>query len=148
MTATVNFATVTASIAALSIAGVTIKNTDEIADAIALGTSVLAPRPRDFVTDFNVEVEEFSKQNLNLSYTLHYMYYHCRTGTNALFASYAPMIDKLALIILALCSDVSLSGAMDNGVPHIGTIAAIEDGSGNYYHCCEVSIDIIQFLEV
>jgi hypothetical protein len=148
MSTTFDIATVTNAISALSISGVKVKDTDEIADAIALGTQVLAPRARDFITDFRVDPVELSKQNLDIHYTLNYIYYHCRTGTNALYGSYAPMMGKLALIVQAICADESLSGAMDNGMMNIGTIAAIDDGSGNFYHSIEISIPILQFLEV
>ena len=147
MSATITLTTVTNSIAALSISGVTVLDSDQIPDSIGLNDHVLAPRPDGFLTELEIEPAEMTKQNLDVRYRLHYQYYHCRIS-GQLFANYSPMLEKLALIVHAFCSDATLTGAMDNGIPRIGTIGPIVDAAGNTYHGCEISIDILQFLEV
>lgn len=147
MTTTVDITTVTDAISKLSIGSTVIKDADEIVDFIGLGTNVLMPRPKNFITGFRVEPVETTKQNLNVYYTLNYVYYHCQIGNN-IFAVYGAMLTNLALILGALSSDTPLAGTMDHGAPRVGEIAGIPDPKGNVYHSCEISIDIMQFLEV
>jgi hypothetical protein len=147
MSTSITLDTVTNAIAALSITGVTIKDTDELPSALGLETAVLMPKPDNFLTDLRITPAELSKQNLDVRYTLHYQYFHCKIA-GQLFANYAPMLDNLVLIIKAFSSDATLSGAMDNGECRIGVIGPIMDAAGNSYHGCELTIDILQFLEV
>ncbi len=150
MSTTIDFLTVTNSIAALSVSGVSVKDADEIADSIGLGTAILAPRPDDFITGLTITPAELTKQNLDVSYTLHYQYYHCKIagGLGGMFGVYAAMLAKLALIIKAFANDATLSGAIDNGAPQIGKIGPVVDAAGNTYHGCEISMTVKQFLEV
>ena len=147
MSATVDFLTVTNSVAALSISGVTVKDADEIASSIGLGFAVLCPRPDNFITGLSVNPVNINKTALDIRYTLNYQYFHCEIGGD-LFSDYSALITKLALIIKAFSADDTLSGAVDNGAPRLGSIRPISDPSGNVYHGCDVSIDVLQFLEV
>jgi len=147
MSASVDLMTVTNSIAALSISGVTVKDADEIPSAIGAAVAILAPRPDNFVTNFAVNHAELSKQNLDVTYTLNYNYYHCAVG-GVMFADYAAMLGKLVLIVKAFSDNAVLTGAIDNGSPKINRIGPIQDPAGNTYHGAEISIDITQFLEV
>jgi hypothetical protein len=148
MSATVNFSTVTNSIAALSIAGIGILDTDQIPDTIGLDTHVLAPVPNGFISDVAVTRDELSGQLLRLGYTLRYRYYHCVIGTNSLFAAYAAVIDAAAAILLAFANDATLAGALDNDGPSIENIGPVADPTGKGYHGFDVVIHITQFLEV
>ncbi len=149
MSTTIGFLTVTNSIAALSISGVTVKDADEIPEAIGLGAAILMPRPDNFITEFRMTPAEQSKQNWDVSYTLNYQYIHCAIGGGlGTFAIYAAMLNNLATIVLAFANDATLTGAIDNGAPQIGTIGQIVDPANNIYHGCAVSIKITQFLEV
>ena len=147
LTTTINFTTVTNSIAALSITGVIVKDSDEIPSSIGLNSAILCPRPDNFITGFSARRDELSGQYLTVRYTLNYQYFHCAIG-QSLFADFAPMLDKLALIAKAFSADDTLSGALDNGLPSFGRLGPMMDASGNKYHGCEVSIPITQFLEV
>lgn len=150
MSTTIDFDTVTHAIASLSISGVTIKDTHEMVDSLGLAYAVLCPRPDNFVTNLAITPANINKTALDVNYTLNYEYYHCQVagGLGGLFGDYAPMLDKLALIIQAFSDDASLSGAVDNGECVIGQISIILDAAGNKYHGCDISINILQFLEV
>ena len=147
MSTTINFTTVTDSIAALTITGVTVKDSDQIPQAIGSGYNVLCPRPDNFITGLSITPDEVSKQLLRVRYTLNYQYFHSRIAAK-LFDSYAGMLAKLALIIKAFANDTTLSGALDSGAPSIGRLGPTMDAAGNKYHGCELSIQITQFLEV
>ena len=77
MSTTDDFTTVTNSIAALTITGVTIKDSDEIPDAVTMSTPVLMPDTNGFVTNVSLERSEMTGQWNNLYYTLNYRYVHC-----------------------------------------------------------------------
>ena len=147
MSTTINFTTVTDSIAGLTITGVTVKDSDQIPQAIGTGYAVLCPRPDNFITGLSITPDEVSKQLLRVRYTLNYQYFHCRIGAS-LFSAYGDMLTKLALIVKAFANDATLSGALDNGSPTIGRMGPTMDAAGNTYHGCEVSMTILQFLEV
>ena len=147
MSTTIDLATVTNAIAALSISGVTIKDIDEVTNSIGVNSGVLMPRPDNFITEMNITAAELSKQNLDVRYTLHYQYFHCAIGQN-LFADFAPLLAKIALIIVAFCNDATLAGSIDGGMPTVDVVGPIQDAAGNSYHGCEFSMPILQFLEV
>lgn len=150
MTTTFDVLTVTNSIAALSITGVTICDADQIPEALGLEYAVLAPIPDDFITDLEITRSELSGQKLDVRYNLHYRYYHCAIGggVGGIFSVIPAMITNLAAIVKAFSLDDSLAGAMDNGFPTIGHIGPVADAAGNQYHGCDLTIHILQFLEV
>lgn len=134
MTVSVNFETVTNSIAALSISGVTIKDIDEIPEDAAMLTPILFPQPPGFITDIAPSFETFGSNGaakMNLEYTLNYVYLHAPVGSgiNA-FAPYAGMITKLAAIIVAIMSNDAITGLVDlklNALPNLGIVTSPND---------------------
>jgi hypothetical protein len=150
LSTTVNFTTVTNAIAALSITGVTILNTDQIPDSVGLDFAVLAPMPKDFLTNVTVTRDELSAQLLTLRYTLTYRYYHCKIGggLGGLFSTYQGMLTNAALILKAFSSDKTLTGALDNDTPAITNIGPVSDPANNGFHGFDVTLRIMQFLEV
>ena len=150
MSTTVNFATVANSIAALSITGVDVLDIDQIPDAMGLDTAVLVPMPEDFITEVEIIPAELTQQNLDLSYTLHYRYYHCKIagGLGGLFATYNGLVTAAANVLLAFANDATLSGAVNNTQATIANIGPVSDPAGNGFHGFDVTIRVLQFLEV
>jgi len=147
LSTTVDLTTVTNAIAALTISGVVIKDSDEMMVSMVSDNGVLMPRPDAFITEVNITPSELSKQNLDVRYTLHYQYFHCAIGQD-LFADFAPLLSKIALIIKAFCNDATLAGSIDGGMPTVDVVGPIQDAAGNSYHGAEFSLPILQFLEV
>ncbi len=150
MTATVDFSTVTNSIAALTITGVTIKDVDEIPESLVMSPSVLFPDTNGFITGIRVERDEMTGQWNHLYYTLHYRYIYCSAsgGLGGLFASYSGLITKLAAVLLAFASDATLTGAIDNEAPEVSELGIVEDPAGDRYFGFVISLNIKQLLEV
>jgi hypothetical protein len=144
---TIDITTVTHAISTLSISGVVIKDIHEVVAGLGLATAVLAPRPKDFVTNFRVEPVEVTKSRLNVYYTLNYVYYHCPIGNN-IFADYPALWTKIALIAAALSDDAAIAGAVDHDPVKVGSMSGMMDNAGNLFHGCEFSKDFMQFLEV
>jgi hypothetical protein len=147
MSTTFNAVTVANSIESLSISGVTVADVDEISASIGQGLTILAPRPDDFISNLTITPAEISAQQLDVNYDLNYVYYHCAIG-GALIDVYSAMLAKIALIIKAFAQNETLTGAMDNGLPTITHIGPVQDPAGNVYHGCDITIHILQFLEV
>lgn len=150
MSTTVNFSTVTNSIEALSITGVTILDIDEIAESVGLDNHILAPIPDNFITGVELTRDEVSAQLLVLRYTLNYRYFHTTIakGMGGLFDSYTGLITNMAAILLAFSKDETLSGALDNEMPVISNIGPVADPAGNVFHGFDISLRITQLLEV
>lgn len=150
MSTTVDIATVTNAIEALSISGVTVLDVDEITDSVGLEAAILAPWPEGFISNIEVTRAEQSGQNLDLKYTLTYRYYHCRIagGLGGILGPYAAMITNLAAILKAFAQNETLTGAMDNYEPQISDLGPVVDPAGNAYHGFDISLRIHQFLEV
>lgn len=154
MSITVDFLTVTNSIAALTFTGsdgtITVKDTDEIPDTIGLDYRVLAPMPEGFITNVELIRDELTGQKLTLKYTLTYRYYHCLIAgaLGGLFSTYAGLITNAAAVLLAFSNDATLTGALDNDMPQISGIGPVSDPAGKGYHGFDVSLRITQFLEV
>jgi hypothetical protein len=129
---------------------VTIKDVDNIPDSVKMSTPVLFPDPGNFLADFTVTCDETSGQLLSLSYNLRYRYVHCAAagGLGGLYASYAGLVAKIAAILLALCSDTTLAGALDNESPTVSEIGQVSDPAGNQFIGCLFTLHITQFLEV
>jgi len=150
MSATIDLTTVTNTIEGLTISGVTILDVDEIIESMQMNPATLAPRPEDFVTDMMVTRDESSGRLLQLSYVLHYRYYHCPIagGLGGIFASYSAMMTNIVAIQLKLSDDAQLTGSMDTMEPQPFNIGPVQDPAGNTFLGCEFSIRVMQFLEV
>lgn len=146
MSATIDFTTVTNSIAALTVSGVTLKDADEITASRLAQAAVLSPRPEDFITDFSVTPDEISKQKFTIRYTLNYVYFHCQIGSQLDFPVYAAMLTKIAAILVAMINNNTISGALDTEAPKISNFGSVVDPAGNAYFGCVISLDIMQFL--
>jgi hypothetical protein len=147
MTTTVDVGTVMASIAGLTISGVTVRGESGVADSMLANTAVLAPRPEKFITGVHlVHVEQTQQQN-NFYYTLHYRYYHCAIGSVNMTNSWTGLLTNVAAILAALSSHTTLAGSIDSEDPIVEILGPVSDPAGNVYLGAEFAITIMQFLE-
>jgi hypothetical protein len=149
MTITSAFSTVTNSIAALSISGVTIKDIDEIPQSAQLLGPVLIPQPNDFVTEFTQTFQSFGSNGtakVDFGYTLNYVYLHCEAGSGiSSFDIYAGLITNLSAIVVAIASNDAVSGLVDLKIASISNIGVIEDPSGNQYWGVLLGLRVLEF---
>jgi len=150
MTVSSAFQTITNSIAALSVSGVTIKDIDEIPQSGRLITPVLFPRPNEFVTEFEPTFQSFGSNGtakIDLGYNLHYVYLHAEAGTGiGAFDAYNGMITKLSAILVALLSNDALTGLVDQK-PIIEGMGVIEDPSGVEYWGIMFALRVLEFAQ-
>jgi len=149
MSTTVDVETGMASIAALVIPSVTVRDESGVADSMLMTAATLAPRPEKFITGVKITAVEQTKQNLNLIYTLNYRYYHCSMagGLGGLTASWPGLLKNVARILAALSSHTTLPGSVDNSQPVVETMGPVYDPAGNQFLGAEISISFLQFLE-
>lgn len=150
MSATIDLTTVTNTIEALTITGVTILDVDEIVEDMSMMPATLAPRPEDFITNTLITRDDSSGRLLKLEYTLNYRYYHCPIagGLGGIFGSYSAMLTKILAIQLKLMDDAALTGAVDYKDVAPYNIGPVQDPAGNWHLGCEFGINFTQFVEV
>ncbi len=148
MTVTVEVDTVSLSIAALSISGVTIKDIDHIPDSAKLLCPLLIPQPNDYMSNTKVASMSFGSngsQKINLEYDLQYVYLHCESGSGVnAFAPYGSLIRKIKQILITLISNDSISGLVDLTVNSISNVGIINDPAGNSYWGVLVSLHVLE----
>lgn len=150
MTINVQFDTVAASIAALSISGVRVFDIDQIPEDCRMQVPALIPRPDGYITDLSPTVQSFGSggtAKLDLSYTLTYRYLHAPLGTAQLFSTYSGMIAKLALILETIFANDVVSGAVDLQTVALSDVGPVEDPAGNMYHGADISFRVLEFAQ-
>jgi hypothetical protein len=151
MTITSAFATITNSIAALSIPGVNTKDIDEIPQSANLITPVLLPQPNDFVTDFSQEFLSLGSNGtakINFKYTLNYVFLYAEAGSGVgSLEICAGLIRTLSAILVAFASNDAISGLVDLQTSGIGNIGIIEDPSGNQYWGILLSLRVLEYAQ-
>ena len=143
-------AVITNSIAALSIAGVTIKDKDELKDGWdAFDCPLLCPRPTDFMTGFIEERVSFgsgSTRQANISYVLAYRFFYAPVGTGDFLIIWSAMIDKAFAIVDAIIANDAIAGLIDLSHEDIVQSDVVEDAAGNQFIGCDIPIRVLEFV--
>ncbi len=149
MTFTLQLATITSAIAGLTISGVTIKDTNLIAESWKSLPAVLYPNPNadGFITGFNIEYEKYISDLLSpitASYDLHYRYLDSQIGDMANFsAAYGQVATRLATILNALVEAANDVADIDIKVGEV-SIGNKQDPAGNQYHGADFALNIVE----
>lgn len=151
MTVNSQIATVAASIAGLSISGVTIKGIDAIPDSAAMLCPLLLPQPNEFVSGLTFSRETYGSMGsakMNTSYTLNYVYLHCEAGSGlSTYSVYSGIISKLELILESIDTNDTINGAVDITIESIGNIGVINDPAGNEYWGLLFSLRVLEHTQ-
>lgn len=145
-------ATVTNSIASLSVSGVSIKDIHDIPPAaLPLRTPVLFPDPLNFVSSFSMERNSYgggSTAKMTVTYTLNYTF--CFTpigdGRNAGLDHYDEMVAKAALILDAILAIDTLSGAIDITPQSVVEFGPVPDPAGFMHLGCRLALTVQEFV--
>jgi len=143
--------TIAASVAALSITGVTIKGLTNLPAAVdARECPVLAPSVNDppFMTGLSVDRDSFGGLK-TIRYTLNWKLYAGPVGQGrGLLDLYPTLVTKALAVLDAFISNDALSGSIDvtpEDLPQFGPVA---DPSGVQYHGAVISVRCMEFSEV
>jgi hypothetical protein len=120
--------TITAAIAAIS-AGVTIRDTNALADAVTLrDCPVLVPRPNGFVNLSPVQRDTYGPSataRKTVTFSLNYRFFHTPIGIGrGMYDVFPDFLDKCFAIFDALIA-TDLGGTIDmdlNGIPELGVV--------------------------
>jgi len=152
MTVAILLEDIVSDIAALSVAGVNIRDLDQIPENAKNILPVLFPVPNGFITDLIWTRESFGAETaaaMNLTYVLHYRYLHAIVGSGGgLLAVYGGMIRNIILILKAIFSDSSLGAAVDVTLNSISDIGVHTDPAGELqYHGVEITLKVTEYIQ-
>lgn len=142
--------TITNSIAALSISGVTIKDKDELREGWdAYDCPLLVPLPNGFVSGVSVQSVSMgsgSGHQMNVSYTLSYRYFHAPVGSGDLVKTWSDMVDKVFAILDVILANDALSGLIDLNASAVSEFGVVRDGADNLFHGCDFAFRVMEFV--
>jgi len=145
---TLAITTVTDSIAALTVTGLTIKDVDQIPQGL-LGREcpVLIPNPDNFVTGFKVEPDTLDKTKWTVTYTLNYLLIYAAVGSGrtTTMEKFSGMVSMGFAFIDAVAAALTLSGSVDWEPGTVDNFDIVTIGENNF-HSCHVSIGITEFI--
>jgi len=143
-------ATVTNSIAALSVTGLTIKDLDEI-PARADGRQATLIALPSFVTAFAMERDSFgggSEAKMTVSYTLNYRLLYAPEGQGR--AGTLENYDNMVALVMAFWDEVmaidEFSGAVDIVPAGISNMGLVNDPADNQWIGCDIALRCIEFV--
>jgi len=145
---TLAITTITNSIAALSVSGLTIKDIDEIPQGLSdRDCPILTPDPDNFITGFKAKADSLDKTRWTVTYTLNYilLYAAVGSGRTTVMEKFSGMVSKAFAFIDAVAAALTLTGSVDwePGVVDKFDIVTIGENS---FHSCHVSIEITEFI--
>ena len=146
-------ATVADSIAGLTVAGVTLKDIDEIiTEGTKRNTPVIIPRPDGFLSGFVYERESFGTGDVaaaNVTYTLTYRLIHSKIGTgrSKVIAKYSDMVAKVGLFLDAIIANDTITGAVDIQAASVSEFGPVSDPAGSaIFLGCDIGIQVTEFV--
>jgi hypothetical protein len=147
---TLALTTITNAIAGLTIAGVTIKDMDEIPNAVTDGMCpILYPEPVNFVTEMEITrmAQIVSATPWNVEYNLTYILLYAPAGSGRGLDLISPTLAKAFVIIDAIMAQVAgISGAVTmyfNGMSQPGPVS---DPSGTQFFGCQFTVRVLEMI--
>ena len=144
-------ATITNSIAAVSVSGLTIKDIDEIPQsANNRDCPLLVPDPDNFVTGFNANPDTFgagSNRKWTVGYTLNYLllYAVVGSGRTTVLEKYSGMVSMAFAFYDALFAVSDLTGSVDFEPGSVNRFDIVTL-AGASFHSCGVSLNVKEFV--
>jgi len=146
MTVSLNLANIADAISNISIAGVTVKDKNEMSGSWISKPNVLFPNPEAWVTGFGMTWDAMLQNAdapMTITYTLNYRFLGVAVGDISAFpASYSALVDKLILIINAIISTPApYSGRIEMKIGDV-SIGPKADPAGNNYFGADFAVSI------
>lgn len=144
--------TITNSIAALSVSGVTIKDVDEIPNEVLdRECPMVIPKPDGFVSNFKPErvtLGSGSGAKWNVNYNLTYRLLYAKVGTGrGLFDLYSGFAVKAMLFVDAVMDNDALTGTVDITLDNISDFGPVVDPAGITFHGCDFTFSVLEFQD-
>jgi hypothetical protein len=165
MTVAINLSTVTASIAALSIAAVypgattnsstnvTVLDIDALKDDLSHEVArgpVLAPMPNGFVKLDKVTLDAMgsgASAKKTIQYSLAYRLFYCTVGAGrGFFDVYSSAIATAVNVWNVLIANDTVAGCINLWPVGSLNITSVQDAAGNHYWGCDFTLQITDFI--
>jgi hypothetical protein len=144
-------ATITDSIAALSVSGVEIRDIDQIPSSLkGYNKPVIFPEPIDFIADPLVTRANFgtgSSQLLDINYTINYQFCYMEVGSLWDLRKYAKMVEKAFLFWDTINSNDTVSGLIDLRFSTISNFGIVLDPAGNTFHGTSFGLRVLEHAD-
>jgi hypothetical protein len=151
VTISFNLVTVADSISKLSIAGVNVRDLDQIPESAMNNLPVLYPIPNGYITGINWQRLTFgdSEALMDTDYLLHYRYLHAVVGSGGgLLSVYAGMVFNIVAILKTIFANSTITGAVDLTLDSISDIGALTDPAGQtLYHGVDITLKVLEFTQ-
>lgn len=139
---------ITQAISEISVAGVTVKDVDEISASWVSTNNVLYPHPESFMTNFSTVYQSFGRGSLaqvDFKYTLNYRFLSTQIGDMANFTkAYAQLINKVLLIIAEMVeTHAPYDGRVNLEIGAV-TFGPRIDPAGNSFHGADIALNITE----
>lgn len=146
---TLAISTVCTSIAALTVAGVTIKDLGDVPPSGERITPILFPDPARPLSNYAAERMSFGGGSSHLAdadYDLNYIFLFAKIGAGRTGLDYLEAcVEKVQLIIDAVMEIDTITGAVDVWPSSVGDVIVITDPAGNNYIGCNLSFHVKEF---
>lgn len=145
-----SFTTISNTIAALSVAGVTIKDIDEVPTS-GDRVPIVIPLP-DFITNFSMERDSFggASAKMSVTYTLNYrlLFVKAGAGRSNTIEALNGLTEMIGLFLDAILAVGVVAGVEDltpssNAVTNMGLVNAPDDLA---YYGCDFHLDCMEFV--
>lgn len=145
------FATITDSIAGITVEGVTIKDIDEIPESVAVrDCPIMYPEPDGFISGFKYTRDSTGSGSTALAtvnYNMTYAFLYTSVGSGrGLFDVYDDMLTKVGLIIDAIIISDGITGVVDLTIGDVSQFGAVPDPAGNMFIGTRLVFNIMEFV--
>ena len=145
---TLAITTITNSIAALTITGVTIKDIDEIPQGVMdRDCPMLVPNPDNFINSFAAVADSLDKTKWTVTYTLNYLLLYAMVGSGrtTTMEKFSGMVSKAFAFIDAVAAASVLTGSVDWSPGVVDNFDIVTIGQ-NSFHSCRVTLEITELV--
>ena len=148
---TLQISTICDSISNLSVSGLTIKDLNEIPEAITgRDCPVIYPKPDGFVTNFEMVRDSFGggpTAKMTVTYDLTYRLLGAPIGAGrGLFDSYSLMVEKVYAFIDAVLAVDTMDGLIDIVPADATAFGPVTDPAGGMFHGADVILHVMEFV--
>ncbi len=147
-----NIQTVCNSIAELTVAGVDIKDLDEIPESLdQMDAPVIIPKPDGFISTLTYTRQSLGTGDvaaIDIGYVLTYRMLHSAIGEgmDGVFETYPDLVAKASLFLDTIIANDTITGAVDIQPLTIANFDPVQDPFGNWFHGCDIGIQVTEFV--
>lgn len=138
--------TITNSIAALTVTGLTIYDIDEIPEAALRDVPCMYPEPVEFLTNFEAEMASFQGCKWNVGYDMTYTLLYAPVGSGRGMELFSSTVALAFLVVDAVTAIQSVTGAVTLKFVSISTPGPITDPAGNSYFGVRITFRALEFV--